>query len=281
MTDMASVWTDTQRERLSELGASDDLLQQSFAGAAERDRVFQAEAKKLAAACRQQLQEFRDHVKRPLLTQLRERLAAALVADGFIEVETPTIISKDMLAKMTIDDEHHLFSQVFWLDKSKCLRPMLAPGLYYVAKDLLRNWKEPVRMFEIGSCFRKESQGSTHLNEFTMLDLVEWGLPLEERQAHLEHFAALVMDAAGLTGYELEREESTVYGDTVDVTYHGIEVASSAVGPHPLDAAWGITTSWAGIGFGLERLIMLREGGRNVKGYSRSLTYLNGTRLNV
>ena len=276
---MGYAWTVTQKERLSELGA--EGTEEVFASAAERDKAFYQREKELKKAGRKRLDVYRQEIRRPGLCQLREKLAAALVAEGFAEVATPTIISRQMLAKMTIDDEHELFSQVFWLDKNKCLRPMLAPNLYYVSKDLLRLWEKPVRIFEIGSCFRKESQGSTHLNEFTMLNLVEWGVPMEERTAHLAEFARLVMETAGLPDYELEREESVVYGDTMDVTYHGIEVASSAMGPHPLDGAWGITTSWAGIGFGLERLIMLREGGRNVKSYGRSITYLDGTRLNL
>ena len=276
---MGYAWTVTQKERLSELGA--EVADEDFASAAERDKAFFQQEKELKKAGRQRLEAYRQEIRRPGLCKLREKLAAALVAKGFVEVATPTIISRQMLAKMTIDDEHELFSQVFWLDKNKCLRPMLAPNLYYVSKDLLRLWKEPMRIFEIGSCFRKESQGSTHLNEFTMLNLVEWGVPMEERTAHLAEFAKLVMETAGLPDYELEQEDSVVYGDTMDVTYHGIEVASSAMGPHPLDGAWGITTTWAGIGFGLERLLMLREGGRNVKSYGRSITYLDGTRLNL
>ena len=63
---------------------------------------------------------------------------------------------------------------------------MLAPHLYYVLKDLLRLWEKPVRIFEIGSCFRKESRGARHSNEFTMLNLVEMGLAEDKRQARLE-----------------------------------------------------------------------------------------------
>ena len=273
-------WTETQAVRLRELGG-DDFLAETFSTAKERDSAFFAHQKELGERSRLHLDAFRETIRRPLLCRIEDALVDALTAAGFVQVVTPTIISKDMLARMTIDESRALFSQVFWLDKNKCLRPMLAPGLYEVSRDLLRLWKGPVRMFEIGSCFRKESQGATHLNEFTMLDMVEWNVELDERKAHLQEFADLVMKAAGLKDFKLETEDSTVYGDTVDVTYHGVEAASCAFGPHPLDDAWGIHTSWVGLGFGLERLAMLREGGHHVKSYSRSLTFLDGVRLNV
>jgi len=53
------------------------------------------------------------------------------------------------------------------------------------------------------------------------------------------------------------------------------------MGPHPLDEQWGIIDPWVGIGFGLERLLMIKEGSQNVQSMGRSLTYLNGVRLNI
>ena len=93
---------------------------------------------------------------------------------------TPILLSRGLLEKMQITEEHSLFKQVFWVDEKKCLRPMLAPNLYYLNKDLLRIWEHPVSIFEIGPCSRKDTQGSSHLQEFTMLNLVEMGLPEAE-----------------------------------------------------------------------------------------------------
>jgi len=42
-----------------------------------------------------------------------------------------------------------------------------------------------------------------------------------------------------------------------DVGGDGAEVCSAAVGPNPLDGNWGIVEPWVGLGFGLERLIMV------------------------
>jgi len=49
-----------------------------------------------------------------------------------------------MLEKMTITSEHPLSKQVFWLDYNKCLRPMLAPNLYYLLRDQLPDEKVAV-----------------------------------------------------------------------------------------------------------------------------------------
>ena len=141
-----------------------------------------------------------------------------LVQNNFVQVTTPTILSKGLLAKMSIDDDHPLASQIFWLGNDKCLRPMLAPHLYFVLKDLLRLWEKPVRIFEIGSCFRKESQGAQHSNEFTMLNLVEMGLAEDQRQSRLEEMAALVTAAAGVDDYIIQTESSAVYGETIDIS---------------------------------------------------------------
>jgi phenylalanyl-tRNA synthetase alpha chain len=53
------------------------------------------------------------------------------------------------------------------------------------------------------------------------------------------------------------------------------------MGPHPLDRAWKINTTWIGIGFGLERLLMVAQNRRNLGKMGRSLTYLDGIRLNI
>jgi phenylalanyl-tRNA synthetase alpha chain len=88
------------------------------------------------------------------------------------------------------------------------------------------------------------------------------------------------MERLGVT-FVLRSTESEVYGATVDVEVRGLEVASGVAGPHPLDAGWGITDPWAGWGFGIERLAMAMEGSPQIGRFGRSLTYLDGARLNV
>ncbi|AET67265.1 pyrrolysyl-tRNA synthetase, C-terminal region [Desulfosporosinus orientis DSM 765] len=277
---MGITWTSIQKQRLQELNASEIQLEQSFESHKDRDRAFQEQEHLLVVKGKQKLQELKETTRRPSLSVLEQKLVEALTKEGFVQVVTPTIISKAALAKMSVSDEHPLFSQVFWLDSKRCLRPMLAPNLYTLWKDLERLWEKPIRIFEIGTCYRKESKGSVHLNEFTMLNLAELGVPEDQRHKRLEELASLVMDTAGISDYQLVMESSVVYGDELDVV-KGIELGSSAMGPHPLDDNWGIFDPWVGIGFGLERLLMIREGSQNVQSMGRSLTYLNGVRLNI
>ena len=276
-------WTSIQLNRLKELSAEDADLQIVFDDSGSRDRTYQQLEKKLVKIQRHRLQQLRDGQRRPGLCRLESRLTDVLVRNDFVQVTTPTILSRGLLARMSIDDTHPLASQIFWLDKDKCLRPMLAPHLYFVLQDLLRLWEKPVRIFEVGSCFRKESQGAHHSNEFTMLNLVEMGLPEDARRQRLEELAALVTGAAGVNDYVIETESSAVYGETIDILAgaNRMEVGSAAMGPHVLDRAWQITDTWVGIGFGLERLLMVAEKSSSLARMGRSLAYLDGIRLNI
>ena len=276
-------WTETQLARLKELSAGESDLIKGFEIDADRDQAFQILEKDLVRSARQKLDELRAGHRRPRLCRLESRLIKVLIDNDFVQVTTPTIMSKGLLAKMSIDDHHPLATQIFWLGKDRCLRPMLAPHLYFVLKDLLRIWEKPVRLFEIGSCFRKESQGARHANEFTMLNLVEMGLDPESRQNRIEALAALIARTAGVDDYGFQPVDSAVYGETVDIVAGDsqMEIGSSAMGPHVLDQAWKITDAWVGIGFGLERLLMVAENITSLGRVGRSLGYLDGIRLNL
>ena len=277
---MAIPWTPVQRQRLAELGAEQALFDQEFTDVGHRDRTFQEVERGLVEESRRRLDGLREVRRRPVLCQLEEDLVKALTGNGFTQVATPILLPRVSLEKMTITEDHPLFSQVFWLDPSRCLRPMLAPNLYQMMVSLARLWPMPIRIFEVGPCFRKETSGAQHLNEFTMLNLVEMGLPQEERATRLRELASLVIEAAGISDYQIQKKESEVYGTTLDVV-SGLELGSGAMGPHPLDEAWGVFDTWVGIGFGLERLAMVREGYQGVHRVGRSLAYLDGVRLNI
>jgi len=280
---LTNSWTDVQQRRLIELEAADEDLNRQFNDFTDRDRVFQELEKTLVQNQRQRLTEFRQIDMQPRLIRLENKLVDALVANGFAQVTTPIIMSKGHLSKMSITQDHPLSAQVYWLGRNKCLRPMLAPHLYFVLKDLLRLWDTPIRIFEVGPCFRKETQGAQHASEFTMLNLVEMGLAEETRDKRIAEMADLVTRTAGIDDYLLEKTTSEVYGDTIDVVAgeEQIELGSAAMGPHRLDREWKITATWIGIGFGLERLLMVAENSRNLGKWVRSLTYLDGIRLNI
>jgi phenylalanyl-tRNA synthetase alpha chain len=273
--------TATQAQRLRELGAVPRVLDGVFADVATRDATFKQLEDGLVRDGRRLLQELRAGGRAPQLIELETRLRTALTGAGFVQVVTPVIITTDALAKMGIEHGHPLREQVFRLEDGRCLRPMLAPNLYTLLRRLGRIWSRPFGIFEVGSCFRRDSKGASHLNEFTMLNLVELGRPAEDCRARLEELAALVMHAAGIDEYRLVRTESEVYGEMVDIEVKGAEVCSAGCGPNPLDGNWGIVEPWVGLGFGLERLIMAREGYPNIERAGRSLSYVDGVRLNI
>ena len=297
-------WSPVQRRRLEELGATGlppatglphsaegappaggpaapGQLDSRFASTIERDAAFQQLEGELAGQRRSELLELQRQARAPALCRMQRRLADALAEAGFTRVVTPTLMSRGMLAKMGIRPGHPLHEKVFWVDQRRCLRPMLAPHLYSLLVDLQRVWEKPVRIFEAGSCFRRETQGSQHAAEFTMLNLCEMGLPAESCRPRLEELAARLMRAAGIEGYDLQSEDSVVYGQTVDLVHRGVELGSAALGPHALDRPWKITEPWVGIGLGLERLVMVAEGGDSLARWGRSLTHLDGLPLRV
>ena len=276
-------WTDTQMARLCELDASKEDLVCPVTSVGDRNKAFQHIERRLVKQQQQQLRQFLTVDLKPHVIALEERLTVLLNQQGFARVTTPVIISRDALDRMTVDRDHPLSKQVYWLDDRHCLRPMLAPNLYQYMVNLGRLKPRPIRFFEIGSCFRKESDGARHNVEFTMLNLVEMGVPLGRRRERLRQLACLVADAAGLVDYAFETEDSVVYGETLDVVAgeERVEVASAAMGPHPLDAAWRVTDTWVGLGFGLERLVMVAQDSSSIGKWGKSVSWINGIRLNL
>ncbi len=280
---MAVQFTTTQIQRLVELNAAEEIAGQTFQSAEERNRFFKEEEARLVKENKAKINRLLQGDHKPLAVQIQERLSGWLTREeGFTQVVTPTIISAAALDKMTITKDHPLTSQVFWLDPKRCLRPMLAPNLYEVMRDLYKVTKAPVRIFEVGSCFRKESQGAQHMNEFTMLNLVELAGVEDGRQMErLRYLAGAAMKAIGIDDFDLAVEKSEVYGETMDIVSGGLELASGAYGPHFLDSRWGVFDTWVGIGFGIERIAMKMGNYQTIKRVGKSVAYLDGSPLNL
>jgi pyrrolysyl-tRNA synthetase-like protein len=273
-------WTTSQKQRLRELNAAELVLSKQFLNFEERNKNFFKVEQNLVRQSQQNLEVIRTQRRRPRLCELEDSLVQELVKQSFVQVMTPILMAKESLAKMSIEPDHELFDQVFWVDDKKCLRPMLAPNLYFLLRELMNVWEKPVRIFEVGPCFRKDTKGRHHMNEFTMLNLVELGTPEAKRKERLEELAAIIMKSSGIKKFSFMTHRSEVYGETLDVL-SDIEVASGAMGPHPLDSNWGISDPWVGLGFGLERLLMVRENFQNIQRAGRALVYLDGERLNI
>ena len=270
--------TPSQSQRIREMGGKFDKAL-AFPSEKERDEHFQEIVAALQKENRRRIKECAAAPARNPVASLEDALSKALNKRGFIEVKTPMMIPANSLTKMGIGEGHPLLDQVFWVGPKKCLRPMLAPNLYFMMRHLKRSVGLPLKLFEAGPCFRKESKGSNHLEEFTMLNLVELGPGMDPMDSLKGHISA-VMEVVGLS-YELVVTESEVYGRTVDVEVGGVELASGAVGPLPMDEAHGIVDPWAGIGFGLERISMLQGKEGNIKAVGRSLIYMNGARIDI
>ncbi len=272
-------FSETQIQRLIELGADQKTLEKGFRSESERNNEFNTLSKALVDKNLNILNMLRSDQRRPALTRISARVTDTLTNAGFVEVTTPSLLASGLLKKMNISEDDTLWKQIFWIDKTRCLRPMLAPNLYFLLGHLQRLWPRPIRLFEIGSCWRKESKGSHHLEEFTMLNMVELGCRKEAKKRLVE-MAELIMDTLFLS-YDFVEETSQVYGSTLDVVVEGMEIASGVTGPHPLDQNWNISESWAGLGVGMERACMLATGNNNVQRVGRSLIYLDGARLNI
>lgn len=275
-------FTITQIERLKQLNCGDDTLKLEFTDSEARNIKFKEIEIGKVKKGKENIKKLLNDKHITISDEVGNKLSDWLMTKDYTKVITPTIISKDQLEAMTIDEENHLFSQVFWIDNNKCLRPMLAPNLYTVMRELKRITNEPVKIFEIGSCFRKESQGARHMNEFTMLNMVELASVKDGEQLdRLESLAHEAMEALGVKNYELVVEESAVYGSTLDIEIDGIEVASGSYGPHKLDANWDIFDTWVGIGFGIERLAMAINGSKTIKKYGRSINFIDGETMKL
>jgi Phenylalanyl-tRNA synthetase alpha subunit len=280
---MGENYTVTQRQRLIELNAEQHIVDQEFELAEERNQTFKKVEFDYVKQNREKLKKLLHEEHKPLALQIQDKLIKWLTEEaGFTQVSTPVIITAGMLDKMTITKDHPLTNQVFWLDPKRCLRPMLAPNLYEVMRDLHKVTKEPVKIFEVGSCFRKESQGAQHLNEFTMLNLVELaGVEEGQQMERLQELAKGAMMAIGMDDYEMVTEKSEVYGETMDIVTGDLELASGAYGPHFLDPKWGVFDTWVGIGFGIERIAMKMGNHQTIKRVGKSITYLDGAPLNL
>jgi len=278
-------YTVTQSERLNELNCPEEEQDREFETKEERNEHFRKLEKELTRYARNDIYDLLGYRHMTKYRITGNKMCQWLMDEGFTEVITPTIISKDSLKKMGIDSGSQFLEQVFWVDGKHCLRPMLAPNLYVEMRELLRITKQPVKIFEMGSCFRKESQGAQHLNEFTMLNLVELASVKDgEQLQELERLALNAMNALGLKEgeYEFVQEDSEVYGKvSFDILINGMEVASGSYGPHFLDANWGVFDTWVGIGFGIERLTMALDKGRTIKRYGRTLSFIDGEPLNI
>ncbi|HEY1049034.1 MAG TPA: histidine--tRNA ligase [Prosthecobacter sp.] len=86
---------------------------------------------------------------------------------GFMEYEGPVLESTDLFRKKSGDE---ITSQLFcFIDKGErdvSLRPEVTPSLARMATARQRDFKKPIKWFQIGSCFRYEAPQEGRTREF-------------------------------------------------------------------------------------------------------------------
>lgn len=224
------------------------------------------------------LQQIYAEERENYLGKLERDITKFFVDRGFLEIKSPILIPAEYVERMGINNDTELSKQVFRVDKNFCLRPMLAPNLYNYLRKLDRALPDPIKIFEIGPCYRKESDGKEHLEEFTMLNFCQMGSGCTR-----ENLEGIITDFLNYLGidFEIVGDSCMVYGDTLDVMHGDLELSSAVVGPVPLDREWGIDKPWIGAGFGLERLLKVMHDFKNIKRAARSESYYNGISTNL
>lgn len=224
------------------------------------------------------LQQIYAEERENYLGKLERDITKFFVDRGFLEIKSPILIPAEYIERMGINEDKELSKQVFRVDKNFCLRPMLAPNLYNYLRKLDRALPDPIKIFEIGPCYRKESDGKEHLEEFTMLNFCQMGAGCTR-----ENLESIITDFLNHLGidFEIVGDSCMVYGDTLDVMHGDLELSSAVVGPIPLDREWGIDKPWIGAGFGLERLLKVKHNFKNIKRAARSESYYNGISTNL
>ena len=123
MSDNMPSFTTTQKERLSELAADESLLDLEFQTEQERNLFFQNEEKIWVKKNRENIWDLLHEKHEPILLTTQRLLEDWLKEkEKFTQVVTPSIITREMLNKMNINEDGDLLDQVFWLDNNKCLR---------------------------------------------------------------------------------------------------------------------------------------------------------------
>jgi histidyl-tRNA synthetase len=124
---------------------------------------------------------------------------AAAARAGFMEWEGPTLESTDLYRKKSGDE---IVGQLFhFVDKGEravALRPELTPTLARVVAARHRDFKKPLKWFQIGSCFRYEAPQKGRLREF-----YQWNVDIlgEEAPAADAELLAVGIDALRALGF--------------------------------------------------------------------------------
>ncbi len=119
---------------------------------------------------------------------------------GFMEYEGPVVESTDLFRKKSGDE---ITSQLFcFTDKAErelSLRPEVTPSLARMATARQRDFKKPIKWFQIGSCFRYEAPQEGRTREFVQFNADILGDASPATDAELIALAIDTMRAFGVS----------------------------------------------------------------------------------
>lgn len=119
---------------------------------------------------------------------------------GFVEYEAPVVESTDLYRKKSGDE---ITAQLFcFQDKAEreiSLRPEVTPSLARMATTRHRDYKKPIKWFQIGSCFRYEEPQEGRTREFIQFNADILGDASQGTDAELVALAIDVMLAFGIS----------------------------------------------------------------------------------
>lgn len=118
---------------------------------------------------------------------------------GFVEYEGPLVESTDLYKKKSGDE---ITSQLFCFDdkggRNISLRPEVTPSLARMATARQRDYKKPMKWFQIGPCFRYEEPQEGRSREFIQFNADILGDASQGSDAELVALAVDVMLAFGI-----------------------------------------------------------------------------------
>ncbi len=127
-------------------------------------------------------------------------------AHGFLEYEGPALESTDLYRKKSGDEiVHQLFNFTTKGDEEVSLRPEVTPTLARMAAARHRDFRKPMKWFQIGPCYRYERPQRGRLREFHQFNLDILGETSPAADAEL-----IAVAIASLRAFGLEKEDFAI-----------------------------------------------------------------------
>ena len=136
---------------------------------------------------------------------------------GFVEYEAPVVESTDLFRKKSGNE---ITAQLFCFrdkaDREITLRPEVTPSLARMATARQRDFKKPIKWFQIGPCFRYEEPQEGRGREFIQFNADILGDSGPATAAELISLAIDTMREFGVTEKNIAAEHATTFLSIID-----------------------------------------------------------------